>query len=1044
MGTNHTFGTGRSGPLFSRRQRLALAVALTMMLSSIAVVATAGRQASPAPLKARALYAAHDPIYVAGDLDWDAYGFPGLGSESDPYVISGYDIAGIGADAIHIQDTSAYYVVQDCYAHGDGYGVFLSNAPNGTLVDVNCSENANDGLYATTSMGDLVIGLDNVTAMYNGGYGIDLYAYPGDLQALLTDCNASWNGYGVYLEGNNYLNFSMVGCNVSFNNADGIDAWSDSWDMNAALEACSITDNNGDGLYFDASNTLFLSMVGVDVFRSAYYGAELYSDYWDINVHLEDCNVSESWSDGLWIESANALNITMDGVDISWNYGYGIEAYTDYGDLRAYVDGCNASYNGYSGLYFYGQNELRLDMQYTVSSWNYQAWGWSAGLEAISGDSSLVANLTSCNMSYNANEGISLSSGYDANLTITDCALTWNDQVEGYSAGIEAYVGGSMNLTMERSVISDHLGPGLYAEANDRFLLNMNSSSVLRNGDEGNGYGYGVEVYTYNGDAVLDLDHCSISGNYWDGLCIDAYADVVADIEDSVMTENVGFGIDLYSENGAVFADLLRVNSSYNYMDGIYLQSFYGLSLAMTDCSSSLNGRDDYGGYGVETYSGNDNVAAVLNRCNVSGNYNAGIYQYAWLDASLDADDSSFTNSFQGYGIESSSTLGSVYADLARCNMSDNCWSGVYLSSGYTAFLAMADCDASRNGVYSGYGYGVEAYSSDHTEAAIDRCRVDGNYDDGLYISNAGYSRVANSSFSYNTGMGVDIGGFYDGSIVDNVCSFNGQQGIAVSYGTGSDISHNILSDNSAEGLALWYSSGCAASWNLMSRNVGYGAALYSSTGCTVWNNTFMFNRGSTTVYDPGLVQGFDDSGNAWNVDGTPHGWGNFWMDWTTPDDNGDGIVDVPYALDGSPTMDNYPLTEPRYGFAKVVSGMIRDAGGRPIEGVGVVVVLLDGATVVATGVAETDAEGTYEVTFEWLEWDVGYTIEVTANYGGNEEANTTVADSTPAQEVNITYGFEIPQFGSFAGLLLAILLVGAVGALFLVRGRVKARRNTR
>jgi hypothetical protein len=41
-----------------------------------------------------------------------------------------------------------------------------------------------------------------------------------------------------------------------------------------------------------------------------------------------------------------------------------------------------------------------------------------------------------------------------------------------------------------------------------------------------------------------------------------------------------------------------------------------------------------------------------------------------------------------------------------------------------------------------------------------------------------------------------------------------------------------------------------------------------------------------------------------------PHGYGNYWYDWTSPDNNSDGIVDSPYGpLDGGANVkDNYPL----------------------------------------------------------------------------------------------------------------------------------------
>jgi parallel beta-helix repeat protein len=267
----------------------------------------------------------------------------------------------------------------------------------------------------------------------------------------------------------------------------------------------------------------------------------------------------------------------------------------------------------------------------------------------------------------------------------------------------------------------------------------------------------------------------------------------------------------------------------------------------------------------------------------------------------------------------------------------------------------------------------------------------------------------------------------------------NGQNGIGIYYSTGSEISHNICSDNAVDGLAIMWSSGCAVSWNLASENVGYGAGLYYSSGCTVWNNTFMFNHGSTTEWDPGAVQGYDDGSNDWNTDGTPHGWGNFWSDWATPDDDSNGIVDYSYEIDGPALAEDfYPLAEPRYGFAKLVFGIVRGDDGNPLEGAGVTVVMKDGETVVSMKAALTDSSGAYNVTFEWLLWNVGYTIEVTATYESVQASNSTDADVNAAQEVDVTYEYEIPDFGSLWGFLIAGLLVGAVGIILLMRQKGK------
>jgi len=68
-----------------------------------------------------------------------------------------------------------------------------------------------------------------------------------------------------------------------------------------------------------------------------------------------------------------------------------------------------------------------------------------------------------------------------------------------------------------------------------------------------------------------------------------------------------------------------------------------------------------------------------------------------------------------------------------------------------------------------------------------------------------------------------------------------------------------------------------------------------------IHTNSFINNNGNSK-------QAFDDKGkvNNWN-NGTL---GNYWSDWTSPDKNQDGIVDIPYNISGSTgSKDYHPLT---------------------------------------------------------------------------------------------------------------------------------------
>jgi len=113
------------------------------------------------------------------------------------------------------------------------------------------------------------------------------------------------------------------------------------------------------------------------------------------------------------------------------------------------------------------------------------------------------------------------------------------------------------------------------------------------------------------------------------------------------------------------------------------------------------------------------------------------------------------------------------------------------------------------------------------------------------------------------------------------------------------------------EGEGIYYSSNYyedrEARNNTIMENQRWGIFLdWSCYGVTVHNNNFIDNNipgGQTQAYDGNWVEYV-----LWN---STEG-GNHWSEWTSPDDDGDGFVDIPYSIyswDGS--QDNMPLVEP-------------------------------------------------------------------------------------------------------------------------------------
>ena len=121
--------------------------------------------------------------------------------------------------------------------------------------------------------------------------------------------------------------------------------------------------------------------------------------------------------------------------------------------------------------------------------------------------------------------------------------------------------------------------------------------------------------------------------------------------------------------------------------------------------------------------------------------------------------------------------------------------------------------------------------------------------------------------------------------------------------------------------------------------------------------------------------------------------------------------------------------------FVKPVLGYVWDAAGTPLEDADVTVNIRKPDTSIrATMTDQTDSGGQYTVTFAPEDWEIDDIIEAIAVFLGNEESNTSdPITSEGLQWVNVSYAFEIPEFGSTAGLMIAGALIGAVGVVTLV-----------
>lgn len=119
-------------------------------------------------------YTVYDPIIISNDGNFSDYGFPGDGTEGNPYRIENISITHDGT-AIDIDDVSVHFEINSCWiesnSSGAGFGITINNALHGAIFNTTLL-NFNRGIMINTATVDLI---GNTVTQCNAG----IYFYRG-------------------------------------------------------------------------------------------------------------------------------------------------------------------------------------------------------------------------------------------------------------------------------------------------------------------------------------------------------------------------------------------------------------------------------------------------------------------------------------------------------------------------------------------------------------------------------------------------------------------------------------------------------------------------------------------------------------------------------------------------------------------------------------------------------------------------------------------------------------------------------------------------
>lgn len=233
----------------------------------------------------------------------------------------------------------------------------------------------------------------------------------------------------------------------------------------------------------------------------------------------------------------------------------------------------------------------------------------------------------------------------------------------------------------------------------------------------------------------------------------------------------------------------------------------------------------------------------------------------------------------------------------------------------------------------SGIGFldaGIEISYAD--SCLIECCDLENNYS-GLILFGSSHNLISRCRFSYNTNgihfredSLVATPDNFDNTIQNNIIENNGAVGIFFEHTftchhTSNLVTGNMIINNDL-GLSTIMSEDNTFAYNDIVGSVGYGAAHGMCMGGgqnNRWHhNNFILNHSDT-------LQASDIGGGVDYWYCVADSEGNHWSDYNGPDNNGDGIGDIPYIIDGNESQDLAPLMN---HLVSSIAGGVSDGSG--------------------------------------------------------------------------------------------------------------------
>jgi parallel beta-helix repeat protein len=833
----------------------------------------------------------HVPIEIDETADFVSQGWPGTGSESDPYVISGLNITyDIDVPLIRVYNIKSHFVIQDSYFGqlSNDYAVHFENVTNAALEFVTI-DSALEG-----------ISFKNVTDSTVSSIYVDVDGTDGILVS---------NSHNIEIESN-----LLTGGRLYVSQSSGANAHHNEFSM-MTVSGARIHESNG--TLFHDNKVANTGSVGLDVYNSSF--CEIYSNTFretgDDSIYLrlsEYVSVSDNdiieftdagidfvshegisivgnilrSGDGFPIRSSGSENGIISNNEMVNNPDYSIIYFS--GGLANFTIADNYMEDLWIGLYLAGGSNVSVLRNTIINAGSYSMY-----INGIS-DTNIINNTCSFSPStalylvaspraHISGNSIESAASYGIYVNRPNCTITGN-RINDCSAGIRALTNAE-NVYISDNYIQDvDAGIVVYDEN-----ATVDANTIKETGT-------GIVILTGAEEAQITAN--TIESTSAGIITRDANASVVGNDISSIV-----YGILIEDATSPEIEDNVIISSQFGiFVDSTIQATFEGNN--MTDCGL-------YFVYGqpkanlnhsfINNHVNDKELFYALNQSglNLDGSEYGEVILVNCSDITLDGGEFTWsTSAIQVYysdrvDISNVSIVDQLYPILVYESINMTLLESVIEGRSYDSAILLNYANGftldnvvlrnlDDNGIEIGYSSPFEIRASYFENIA----------DSAFLCYESGNGLIDGNTFS-NATYGVRIQGTVSTKINDNHFRWN-------DYAIYSDIesdynnaTFNNIHDNQY-GIRMddsysWYIYNNTIRWN------DYGLYItVTDDNQWIYNNTFALN----SVYN-----GYDDGADDWDdrVDG-----GNYWDDY-----GGTGVYNIP----GGSSVDHFPMvymvTEP-------------------------------------------------------------------------------------------------------------------------------------